>query len=104
RDYDLRCKQPEALVEEMSRASSEGFAAWMRARAAKDYSHFAPFLKHNVELNQKLAEALGYQSRIYDPLFERFEPGMTTAQLEAIFSELKAVIVPLVRQISSRQD
>ncbi|MFL5735160.1 MAG: carboxypeptidase M32 [Chloroflexia bacterium] len=103
RDFDLRHRQPESLIAELSRASSDGFVAWKRAQEARDYSQFAPFMKRNVELNHKVAEALGYKDRIYDPLFERSEPGMTTAQLEAIFSELKAIILPLVRQVAGRQ-
>src|SRR5713226_1873964 len=60
---------------------------------------FAPYLEKNVELNKRVAEALGYKKRAYDALLDRTEPGLTTDQLEAIFDELKAAIVPLVAEL-----
>lgn len=103
RDYDLECKLPAALVEEMSRASSEAVPVWQRARHESDFKSFAPYLKRNAEVSRKLAEAYGYANRPYDAFVNIFEPGMTTAQLETIFSELKATIQPLLREITDRQ-
>jgi carboxypeptidase Taq len=51
-----------------------------------------------------VAAAYGYADRPYDAYVDGFEPGMTTTQLEGIFSELKTAIVPLVREIAARQD
>ena len=101
RDFDLECKMPEKLVLDISRASSEGLLAWRSAREAHDFARFVPYLKHNADLNAERAEALGYSDRPYDALLDRWEPGLKTAQLEAIFAELKAAIVPLVREIAS---
>jgi carboxypeptidase Taq len=101
RDYDIERKQPASLVEAVSRASSAGLEAWSRAKEAQDFSIFAPCLKRNAELSRETAEALGYTDRPYDALVDRYEPGMTTAQLETIFSELKAAILPLVEEITA---
>jgi carboxypeptidase Taq len=104
RDFDRERRLPKELVEEVSRAGSDGLTAWHKAREAKDFSLFAPSLARNAALNRQLADAYGYADRPYDAFVDGFEPGMTTAQLDTIFSELKAAIVPLVREIARRQD
>lgn len=101
RDYDMECRVPGDLVKDISRASSEGIAAWLKAREDKDYSVFAPALKRNAELNRQLADALGPGKNPYDALLEQYEPGITCEQLEQIFYELKAIILPLVEAIKS---
>src|SRR5439155_11429383 len=35
---------------------------------------------------------------------KRYEPGITTAQLDTIFSELKSATLPLLREITARRD
>ena len=69
-----------------------------------DFKLFAPYLERNVELNRRVADALGYKKRPYDALLDRTEPGLTTDQLEEIFSELKQAIVPLVADVARNAD
>ena len=104
RDYELERKLSEKLVEEVTRASSEGLMAWHAAKEAKDFLMFAPYLKRNAELSREVAAAYGYDDRPYDAFVNIFEPGMTTTQIETLFTELKAALVPLVRDISARQE
>ena len=103
RDYDRNCKIPGQLVQDISRASSEGIQAWRQARASKDYCIFAPAMKRNTALNVELAQALGAGDgkSAYDALLDQFEPGLTSAQLEQIFSELRGTILPLVQAIAN---
>ncbi len=104
RDYDQARKLPPDLVAEVARAGSTARPVWEKARRDEKFSAFAPFLEKNVELNRRIADALGYEDRPYDALLERTEPGMTTAQLEGIFDELKKAIVPLVADIARHAD
>ena len=104
RDYDMECKLPEKLVEELARASSAGLEGWHKAKAEKNFSMFAPFLQRNAELTREVAAAYGYEDRPYDAFLNITEPGITTAQLETLFSELKDAIVPMVKEIASKQD
>src|ERR1700730_13575884 len=100
RDYDQeRLLSPE-LVSEVAKASSSARPVWIKARQEANFKLFAPALEKNVELNRRIADALGYQDRPYDALIDRTEPGMTTAELESIFAELKRAIVPLVADIA----
>ena len=104
RDYDEATKIPAELVAEIARASTVARPAWEKARHDDKFEIFAPFLEKNVELNKRVADALGYEDRPYDALINRTEPGMTTRQLETIFAELKRAIVPLVADIARHAD
>src|ERR1700680_405059 len=104
RDYDQDRKLSPELVAQISRASSSSRPHWIKARREANFEIFAPYLEKNVELNKRVADALGYEKRPYDALLNRTEPGLTTDQLEAIFDELKAAIVPLVADITSHAD
>ena len=104
RDYEQARKVPASLVAEMSTASSEGRPYWVKARETSDFKLFAPYLEKNLELNKRLADALGYKDHPYDALLEQSEPDMTTEQLKAIFAQLKESIVPLVKAIARNAD
>ncbi len=104
RDYDRARRVPPTLVEEMARAASLAFEAWQRARAESNFKLFQPHLEKNVELRIELASCLGYKERIYDALLDQYEPLMTTAQVEAIFTSLKPDLVALVQAITRRAD
>src|SRR5256712_3731689 len=100
RDHDLARKLPTELVAEIARAGATARPVWQKARQDSDFKLFEPYLKRNVELNRKVADALGYKKRPYDALLDRTEPGLTTDQLEAIFAQLKGAIVPLVGDVA----
>jgi len=104
RDYEKARKVPSELVAEFARVTALAHEAWAKAREQSDFPQFQPHLEKIVELNVRLAEALGYEDRIYDPLLDQFEPEMKTAQVVTIFDDLKSDLVPLVKAISERAD
>lgn len=104
RDYDQARRIPAELVSEIVSAGATARPVWEKARHDSDFGSFAAAMEHNVELNRRLADALGYKDRPYDALIDRAEPGMTTAELESIFAELKRAIVPLVADITRHAD
>ena len=104
RDHEKARKVPSELVAEIARVSALAFEAWAKAREESDFPMFQPHLEKVVELNIRLAEALGYEDRIYDPLLDQYEPEMKTAQVTAIFDDLKTELLPLVRAISEQKD
>jgi carboxypeptidase Taq len=104
RDYEQARKLPPELVAEIARASSTAMVVWRTARQEENFKLFAPYLEKNVALNRRMADALGYDDRPYDALINYYEPGMTTAQLEAIFAELKKAIAPLIASIAQHGD
>jgi len=104
REYDKARKIPVELQAELARATSVAHNAWVKARAESDFAMFVPYLQKVLDLVIQKAEALGYEERIYDALLDEYEPEMKTTQVEAVFAELKAEIVPLLQAICERLD
>jgi len=102
REYDRARKLPTALVADLAQATSLGHSLWQQARARSDFARFEPQLEKIVDLALQKAEALGYDENPYDALLDEFEPGMKTAQVAALFEEMRAGLVPLVEAISDR--
>lgn len=104
RDRDQAVKLPTRLVAELVQASAEARPVWVHARASSDWSAFAPALDRNVRLQREAADALGWERKRYDALVNRNEPGLLTADLESLFDELKAAIIPLLRDAAGGGD
>ncbi len=101
RDYEHAAKLPEAFVREKAMQSSQGYHAWAKARAANDFAAYAPVLEKNLELAKREAGYLGWAGREYDYMIDLHDPGMSAATLTGLFAELKAGLLPLVREISA---
>ena len=100
RDHDVARRVPGELTAEMSRAGSDGYAAWLQAREANDFAIFEPALRRNIELVRRYADCFPEAEHPYDPLLDRYEPGTTAAQVTALFVRLRAGLVPLLSQIA----
>ena len=100
RDHDVARRVPGDLTAEMSRAGSDGYAAWLQAREANDYATFEPALRRNIELARRYSDCFAEAEHPYDPLLDRFEPGTTAAQVTALFVRLREGLVPLLSQIA----
>ncbi|MBP2197835.1 carboxypeptidase M32 [Pantoea cypripedii] len=96
---------PASLVEAKSLAGSRCEHAWRQQRPANDWQGFAANLKDVVKLSreeaQLRAEALGVSR--YDALLDVFEPGMTSAQLDQTFGELKSWLPQLLQKVVAKQ-
>jgi carboxypeptidase Taq len=100
RDHDIARRVPGELTAQMSRAGSDGYAAWLQAREDNDYATFEPALRRNIELVRRYAACFPEAAHPYDPLLDRYEPGTTAAQVSALFVRLREGLVPLLSQIA----
>ncbi|MFI5357808.1 MAG: carboxypeptidase M32 [Opitutales bacterium] len=101
RDYDRATKLPAEFVREQAAQASAGYHAWAQARAASDFASYVPVLEKNLELARREAAYLGWGDRPYDYMIDKHDPGMSAAVITKLFAELKAGLVPLVRQITA---
>jgi carboxypeptidase Taq len=99
RDYDKRVKLPQALVEELTRASVLGQQAWVKARKGNDFASFAPHVEKLYGLKRQQAECLGYRDHPYDALLDDFEPGAKTNEVATVLAALRDELAPLVQAI-----
>ncbi|WP_336778315.1 carboxypeptidase M32 [Pantoea sp. USHLN256] len=96
---------PASLVEAKSLAGSRCEHAWRQQRPANDWQGFSANLKEVVKLSreeaQLRADALGVSR--YDALLDVFEPGMTSAQLDQTFGDLKSWLPDLLQKAVVKQ-
>jgi carboxypeptidase Taq len=104
RDRDQAVRVPSSLVAEIARATALARPVWLEARARSSWSLFEPAMQVTVDLSRRVAEALGYERRPMDALIEAQEPGLTTERVEALLAELKAALVPLLRDLTAHSD
>jgi carboxypeptidase Taq len=102
KDYRKAKKYTREFVEEMSQTVSESFTAWQEAKQKSDFSIFAPKLKKLVALKRKECEMLGYEAHPYDALLDQHEPGLTTKEVEILFDEVRASLVPFVKDLAAK--
>lgn len=102
RDLDRAAKLPADFVAEQRRVTAVATHVWQEARRADDFAAFRPHLEQVVTLARREADYIGYADHPYDALVDRYDPGMTARELEALFRRLLDVIVPLVRAIAAR--
>ncbi len=96
---------PESLVQRQQMASSRCEHAWRKQRPANDWAGFLPNLKDVLALAREEAELLSQQLGVsrYEALMDRFEPGMTTAQVDRVFGEVRQWLPGLIRQVREKQ-
>jgi carboxypeptidase Taq len=102
REYQKASKVPSEYVTEWSRVTTNAHGAWEDARKKDDFPHFEPHLKKIVDMRKEYAEFFAPYEHVYDPLLDDFEPGMKTADVKKIFSDLRPKQVELIKSISEK--
>jgi carboxypeptidase Taq len=102
RDRARAARVPESLVRALSEAKSRSVAVWVDTRPAGDWGTFAPALAAVVELRRREAGYLADGGEPYDALLDVFEPGARAVDLEPLFRDLRARLVPLVERGTAR--
>lgn len=104
RDWEKARRVPTDLAAELARAGALGHAAWVDARERSDFAAFLPALRRNVELKLRYVECFDDFEDPYDVLLDDYEEGMTSAEVDALFVELRAALVPLIAAVAERAD
>ncbi len=102
REYLHKVKVPPEMVAEMAQLRTIATQVWQEARQANDFARFRPYLEKIVDWRRRYADLFAPYEHIYDPLLAEFEPGMKTAEVQAIFNALRPQQVALVQAIASR--
>jgi carboxypeptidase Taq len=102
RDFDIATRVPADFVAETAQVTSASQQAWVEARKKSDFSIFRPHLEKVVELNQRYVTFFPPADHPYDVVLDRFEPGMKTADVKAIFDALRPQQVKLVKAIAAK--
>jgi len=74
---------------------------WREARKKSDFAMFKPYLEKMVDLKRQEAEKLGYQGHPYNALMDRYEEGITTEDVDRIFSPLRSELKSILTKVLS---
>ena len=103
RTFDRQSAISSELLTEAIRASSQGYATWIQARANSDFKAFLPALQRVVEVNRRFVEAYRAiqpdAAEDYDLLLEDYEPGLTSKEISEAFDVVRDKTIPLVQQV-----
>ena len=102
RDFDKAVKVPAEFVARWSQYGSASYDAWTRARPANDFATMRPLLEQALDFSRAYADFFAPYAHIADPLIDGPDEGMTTASVLALFTELRAELVPIVRAITAQ--
>jgi carboxypeptidase Taq len=103
RDFVKATKVPGDFVARWSAFGSAAYDAWTRARPANDFAVMRPLLEQALDFSRQYARYLGPYKHIADPLIDGPDEGMTTASVLALFRELRAALLPIVRAIVAQK-
>ena len=83
-----------------SLASSRCEHAWRAQRQANDWAGFVANFREVLRIAREEAELLSQQQGVskYEALMDRFEPGMSCAEVDRVFGDLKQWLPGLIRQ------
>ena len=96
---------PESLVQRSYMATARCEHAWRTQRPANDWKGFLGNFREVLAIEREAAEALSQQAGLarYDALMDRFEPGMTSKTVDAVFGDLRSWLPGLIRRVIDKQ-
>lgn len=96
---------PGELVQAISLAASRCEHAWRSQRPANDWAGFKDNLSQVIALAREEAAIRADHTGLsrYDALLDVYEPGMTTAQLDPLFADIKSWLPELILQAEEKQ-
>ena len=92
------------LVAAIAQAQSSGNALWQEAQRQNDFASFAPALERLIRLRRQQASQLSSAEEVprspWEILAQPFEPDVSKARLDALFSPLKARLPELLARLA----
>jgi len=96
---------PAGLVRQLSRKGSKCETVWRSARADDDFERLEPHLQEVLDLVREVATIKGdaFDTTPYDALLDRYEPGISSEQIDAIFGGLAGFIPGFLEEVLEYQ-
>lgn len=102
REYDEIAKIPAAEYAAFTKLCQQSIPAWTKAKRTNDFRVFAPYLEKIVAARRAQAAYFDPERDPYEVFLDRYERGLTIAQCDAFFAQLRETIVPLLAEIQKR--
>lgn len=102
-DYIKKKALPSKFVEDFTKLTSQSVQVWRMAKKNNQFLHFAPYLDKIVLMLRKKADLIGYKDHPYDALVDDYERGVTTQDIEKVFTPLRTSIVALLKKLMEKK-
>ena len=104
RDFEKATRIPADFVSAINEHQAAAYQAWTRARPEDDFAAVEPMLEKTLDFSRRLSSFFPGFDHIADPLIDFTDEGMTVEILSDLFDQLREELVPLVQQISARDE
>lgn len=98
KDRKRALKIPQDLIAQFSKLTSMGVGIWANARKNKNFKEFENILIEIVSLSKKIADCLEYKTERYDALLDEYESNTKAKDLQVLFNDLKASLIPIIQK------
>jgi carboxypeptidase Taq len=102
--WERQRRIPSELAGELAGFEATHVPIWLEARKEKDFTIFAPSLQKAVDLQMRVIDCFDPTDTPYDVLLEENQIGMTTAEVKALFDNVRAGLKPLIEQVATNLD
>lgn len=97
--YELNKRVPEDFFKDYTSLRTKCNTVWGEAKAANNYELYKPYLRDIIEYTKKYYHYMYPNNNLYDAMLDTYESGMTSDVIDKLFNELKAQLIPLVKQL-----
>ena len=99
RDLEKARRVPADFYEQHMRTVNESAVCWPKAKQDNDWGMYEKPLADTIESMKKYVGYMEPEKPAYDTLIDMFEEGMTQEEIDRVFGELKAELLPLLDRI-----
>lgn len=104
RDYEQSIRVPAPFKAEFDRHMAMSYHTWTLARPANDFARMVPILEKTLDYSRRYADFFPDKEQTIDPLIAISDEGVTGADLDRLFGELRDSLVPMVKAIAAQSE
>ena len=96
KNYYKKVNVPNDFYIEYTEFLHKSTIVWEEAKKNNDYNIFKPYLEKVIELTKKYYSYINFDEDLYDVMLNEYEAGLTSDNIDKLFSELKEKILPII--------
>lgn len=96
KNYYKKVNVPNDFFIEYTEFLHKSTIVWEEAKKNNDYNIFKPYLEKVIELTKKYYSYINFDGDLYDVMLNEYEAGLTSDDIDKLFSELKEKILPII--------
>lgn len=103
KNFERATRLPAAFVREWSEHGGHSYSAWAKARPDNNFAAMQPILEKTLDMSLQAASYFPEFATPLDYFIDESDEGMSSQSIDAVFSELRAALVPLVDAVAQAQ-